>query len=504
MANFSPSGTPQNSPPGRQYSPWLIASALIAAIALGLLLGVVVGRTLLADTVPEATAEVSAVDAAVGGADVADAGGSGAQEPEATVETAAQAADPTGIPEPTATSEPTAEPTVQPTATSEPTAVPEEPTLEPEPTTVPVPSGESPLSEQDLAVLYDVWELIADQYDGAVPPGRDVLDALIAGSLETLGDEFTRYVPPDIAERMRQDMQGAVEGIGAFVRENDEGMFEIVRPIDGQPADLAGLLPGDVIVAVDGESVETISFDEVILLVRGPQGTLVTLSVAREGEPEPLEFTIERTRFEVPIVEFEMLPEEITGGEGQIAYVRLSEFNRNAEERLLEALEALLAESPDGLILDLRDNPGGFLDQSVAVADAFLPEGVVLFERNIRGLDQTFRSDDGDVAETVPMVVLVNAGSASASEIVAGALQDRGRAVLIGETSFGKGSVQQIYTLSDGSELRVTIARWYTPDNSTIDGEGITPDFEEPTPVDLGGVDDNQLRRAVQFLLTGE
>lgn len=508
MANYPPpNNTSSSASAGRQFSPWFIGLALIAAIAFGLLLGVVLARTFLASDAPETAVVVSEADLA-SSSDGTFSGGGEASEPDPQVpaESAAQVTDPTATPEPppTATSVPTVQPTEEPTATAEPTVVPEEPTVEPEPTAIPVPSGESPLSDQDLAILYDVWELIADQYDGAVPPGRDVLDALIAGSLETLGDEFTRYVPPDIAERMRQDMQGAVEGIGAFVRENEEGMFEIVRPIDGQPADLAGLLPGDVIIAVDGQSVETISFDEVILLVRGPQGTLVTLSVAREGEDEPLEFTIERTRFEVPIVEFEMLPDEITGGEGSIAYVRLSEFNRNAEERLLEALDALLAESPDGLILDLRDNPGGFLDQSVAVADVFLPEGVVLFERNIRGLDQTFRSDDGDVAENVPMVVLVNAGSASASEIVAGALQDRGRAVLIGETSFGKGSVQQIYTLSDGSELRVTIARWYTPDDNTIDGAGITPDFEEPTPADLGGVDDNQLRRAVQFLLTGE
>ena len=329
------------------------------------------------------------------------------------------------------------------------------------------------------------------------------MQSAIAGSLESLGDDYTRYVSPTVAERTREDMNGAVEGIGALVRENDEGLFEIVRPLDGQPAELAGLKAGDVVIEVDGQSALEMSFDEVILLVRGPAGTSVTLKVMREGEAEPLEFTITRARFEVAVVEYEMLPAEMTGG-ATIGYIRLTEFGRTAEEKLLEALTAILAQQPSGLIFDLRDNPGGYLDQSVAVADAFLPEGVALFERNLRGLDETFTTDDGDAAESIPLVVLVNAGSASASEIVAGAIQDRGRAVLVGETTFGKGSVQQVHTLSDGGELRVTVARWYTPDNHSIQGEGITPDIAVESPEDLGGPEDGQLRRAIEFLLNGE
>jgi carboxyl-terminal processing protease len=408
--------------------------------------------------------------------------------------------------EPSATPSPTDPPTALPTAAATVTSVPTmtaEPTAEiipPAPEIPALPEG-SPLAGADYAVLYEVWELIAGQFDGEVPPSSEIMEAVIAGSLETLDDDYTRYVPPDTAERMRQDQDGSVEGIGALVIENEDGLFEIVRPIDGQPADLAGVQAGDVLIEVDGESVLDLSFDEVILLVRGPAGTSVNLKFLREGEPEPLEFTIARASFEVPVVEFEILPAEIAG-DATIGYIRLTEFNRNAEERLLAALEQVLAQQPQGLIFDLRDNPGGFLDQSVAVADAFLPEGVALFERNIRGLDETFRTDDGDEAETIPLVVLVNSGSASASEIVAGAIQDRGRAVLVGETTFGKGSVQQIYTLADGSELRVTVARWYTPDNHTIDGEGITPDIEVESPEDLGGPEDGQLLRAVEFLLT--
>lgn len=382
-----------------------------------------------------------------------------------------------------------------------PTAIPTLPT-----TPTPRPTLNSPvqetISEADFALFYEVWELIGERYDGLVPADEEVLHDAIAGSLETLGDDYTRYVPPDVAERMRDDLQGSVEGIGAFVRENDEGLFEIVRPIEGQPADLVGLLPGDIIIGVDGESVIGASFDEVILKVRGPQGTPVTVTVAREGAEEPLEFTIIRTRFEVPVLESEMLPAELTGG-ALIGYVHLTEFNSNAEEKLLEALASLLAQNPAGLIFDLRDNPGGLLDQSVAVADVFMPEGVVLFERNIRGLDETFRAENGDAAETIPLVVLVNEASASASEIVAGAIQDSDRAIVIGSRSFGKGSVQQVHTLSDGSELRVTIARWYTPNDHTIDGQGITPDIEVESPLDLGGPEDGQLMRAIEYLLNG-
>jgi carboxyl-terminal processing protease len=402
----------------------------------------------------------------------------------------------------------TPRPTIQPTPTDQPTAT-ATPTVEPSATIIvptlapPTPPPGSPLAEADFATFYEVWELLAGSFDGAMPPKNEIVESMISGSLDTLDDEYTRYIPPDIAERMRQDEDGTVEGIGALVIENDEGQFEIFRPLDGQPAELAGIKAGDILIEVDGRSIEGLSFDEVILLVRGPQGTSVNLKFLREGEPKPREFTIVRVRFESPVVEFEVLPDEMTDGQ-TIGYVRLTEFNLLAEEKLLEALDELLAQGATGIVFDLRDNPGGFVDQSVAVADAFLPEGIVLYERNIRGLEEIFRTVDGDVAETIPLVVLVNAGSASASEIVAGAIQDRGRAVLVGETTFGKGSVQGIHPLSDGSELRVTVARWYTPNNHTIDGVGIAPDIEVESPEDFGGPDDGQLTRAVEYLLTGQ
>lgn len=415
-----------------------------------------------------------------------------AQTTAAPTEVAAEAVEAPMESEPAVESEAAAEPeagdvasegdtAVEDTAVEEPAA--SEPTIQGDPQAI------------DFDIFYEAWQLVEQQYDGDIPLNEDVLYSAIEGSMDTLDDEYTRFIRPDIAARLREDAGGAVEGIGAFVRETEEGFFEIVRPIPGQPAEKAGLLPGDIVIEVDGQSMEGVSFDEVIMLVRGPRGTDVTLTIAREGEEEPLEFTITRVRFEIPTVEYEML-------ENNIGYVHLQEFNQTATEKMTAALEDLFAQGATAIIFDLRDNPGGFLNQSVMVADMFLPEGVVLFERNRNGLDETFTSDDGDLAESIPLVVLVNGGSASASEIVAGAIRDNGRAILIGETSFGKGSVQQVHELSDGSELRVTIARWYTPANNTIDKTGIAPDIEVPMAFDAE--EDIQLDRAIEYLLEGE
>ncbi|MBE2220196.1 MAG: S41 family peptidase [Anaerolineae bacterium] len=351
----------------------------------------------------------------------------------------------------------------------------------------------------DLTIFNEAWDIVESEFDGEMPDEEALLYAVIGGSLETLDDDYTRFTRPDVAARMREDMGGSVEGIGAFVRENDEGLLEIVRPIAGQPAEAAGLRAGDLIIRVDGEDITDLSLDEALLLVRGPRGTEVVLTVFRPKEAEELEIAITRTRFEIPIIDSKMVSEDI-------GYIHLSEFNANAMERTEEALADLLAQGAASIIFDLRDNPGGFLDQSVSIADLFLPEGVVLFERNNQGLDKDFVADTGDAGEGFPLVVLVNPGSASASEIVAGAIRDNGRGILIGETTFGKGSVQQLHQLSDGSELRVTIARWYTPANVSISEEGITPDIEIPSPdtFTLGGEGDTQLERAIEYLQTGQ
>jgi carboxyl-terminal processing protease len=389
------------------------------------------------------------------------------------------------------------------------TAVSAVPTLTPIPTseavsgptatTTPESTVRNPvqLEVEDLGLMTEVWDVINEEFDGLLPEEDEVVYHAIQGSLDLLEDEFTRFVPPDVAQRNREQLNGGFEGIGAYAELSTDGYLVIVRPIVGQPAANAGVLGGDIVTHVDSRPVLGKLLDEIIAEIRGPSGTEVTLTIQREALPEPLDITIVRDLIEFPIVESEII-------EQNIAYVRLTSFNSNANRRLREELESLLEQEPRGLILDLRDNPGGFLNQSVGVADLFLPDGVVLYQRDRNGHEEVFESDTGDPAEQIPLVVLVGPGSASASEIVAGAVQDRGRGTVIGENTFGKGSVQTTHTLSDGSELRVTIARWYTPNNITIDAQGITPDIFVESPANFGGSEDEQLNRAIRYVLTGE
>ncbi len=346
----------------------------------------------------------------------------------------------------------------------------------------------------DGELLLEVWEIINREFDGFLPSSSEITYQSIKGSMELLEDQYSRFLPPEIAERSRIQIQGGYEGIGAYVDLTEDGNLLIVRPIDGQPADEAGLLGGDIVIEVDGSSITGMPLAEIVAMVTGPKGTEVTLTVFREETGETIEFTITRQRIDFPLVTSEMLEENI-------GYVRLTSFSSGADEQLIIAIEELLEDEPVGLIFDLRDNPGGLLVESIEVSDLFLPQGIVAYQRDSQGNERVFESDDGDLAETIPLVVLVNEGSASGSEIVAGAINDLDRGVLIGARTLGKGSVQQSYTLSDGSELRVTIARWYTPNNITIGMEGIAPDIEVETPLDLGGEDDGQLERAIDYLL---
>ncbi|HXF69799.1 MAG TPA: S41 family peptidase [Thermoflexus sp.] len=351
--------------------------------------------------------------------------------------------------------------------------------------------------QEAFDIFWEAWKLVQDEYYGEIPEPRTVAYGAIRGALQTLGDPYTSFIEPKIARILQEDASGQFEGIGALVRMNRDNKLEIVRTFEGSPAQKAGLRSGDLVVKVNGQSIVGYSIYEAIALIRGPAGTSVTLTIERPGQREPFEVTVTRARITIPVVEARMLPENI-------AYIQLFDFSAQATRQLQEQLKALLAQNPRGLILDLRDNPGGFLDQAIQVADLFLDEGIVAYERTKDGEEKVFRSKSGDIAERIPMVVLVNAGSASASEIVAGALQDRGRARLVGERTFGKGSVQLSHTLSDGSELRVTIARWFTPNNRAIHGEGLNPDIEvkvEPGTETAGT--DPQLQRAVEVLLQG-
>ena len=366
------------------------------------------------------------------------------------------------------------------------------------PTLVPIPTPSNE-DEETFQLFWEVWDLVQRNFYGELPDMQQLTYAAIRGMLDTLNDEYTAFIEPSVAAIISEDATGEFEGIGAFVGMDEEGkVVEIVEPFEGGPADQAGIKAGDRVLAVDDVSIVGVTLYEAIGMIRGPEGTEVTLLIEREGVPEPFEIIVTRARLEIAITEVEMRDDGI-------GYIRLFEFSATASERMEDGLEELLAQEPRAIIFDLRGNPGGWLDQAVNVADLFLDDGVILFERWSDGRERSFEAGPGDVGEDVPLVVLVDGGSASASEIVAGALQDRERAILIGELTFGKGSVQRPFTLSDGSELRVTAALWFTPNDRAIHMEGLAPDIEVPWPEeDVAPEADPQLERAVEYILTGE
>jgi len=362
------------------------------------------------------------------------------------------------------------------------------------------PADDTPVvvsTDFDYELIQEILELLDEQFYGELPDRQALTYGAVRGMLMSLDDPYTSFIDPQVTAILNEDASGTFEGIGAMVTMRDDGYLEIASLIPGQPAEAAGILPGDIILAVGDQSIVGMGLYEAISYIRGPAGTDAVLTIARADEEESIIITVTRARIEVPIVEYRMLDDEI-------GYILLSEFDANATDRVQEALKELGRQNPKGLIFDLRSNPGGWLDQSIRVSDLFLNKGLVAIERDSSGREQRFYSYDGDVGEDIPLVVLVNRGSASASEIVAGALQDRGRAVLIGTPTLGKGSVQRPNALSDGSQLRVTIARWYTPNDNSIHGNGLEPDILVEFPRDTPPGEDPQLERAIEYLKQGQ
>ncbi|MEJ2556867.1 MAG: S41 family peptidase [Anaerolineae bacterium] len=348
----------------------------------------------------------------------------------------------------------------------------------------------------EFNVFWEAWDFVQENFYGDVPAEPDRVYGAIRGMVNSYGDENTAFIEPSRAAIFREDVSGSFEGIGAAVRMDELGRLVIAEPFAGQPAAEAGLERSDVVLAVDGTSLQGLSLYEAIGLIRGPAGTTVVLTVVRDGVDEPFDVSVVRARIEIEVVESDRL-------EGDIGYVRLTDFSRGASGKVADAIKSLKADGPlAGLILDLRDNPGGLLDESIFVSSQFVDQGVVTIERLKGGTEQPYEAQPGGVALDVPLVVLVNRGSASASEIVAGAIQENDRGTIWGEQTFGKGTVQIPHTLSDGSELRVTIAEWLTPSGKQIKGEGIVPDvYVERTQEDFVDGLDPQLERAIETLL---
>lgn len=349
--------------------------------------------------------------------------------------------------------------------------------------------------QAEFDIFWEAWQTLkAEYYGNDLPDSKNLAYNAIRGVIFGLEDQFTSFVTPSSAKLIEEDSTGSFSGIGAVVQLNKQRVLQISRVYADSPAEKSGLKAGDLISEVDGESIIGDDLSEQVAKVRGPAGSVVKLTIVR-GEDKPFTVEVTRATIEIKLVESKMIDE--------IAYVSLSKFDSTTTaQQLGDTIKQLLTNNPKGLILDLRGNPGGFLDQSIAVADLFLKDGVVLYERTKDGDQRVFQSDDTGLAQDIPLVVLINGGSASASEIVAGAIQDRARGKLIGEKSFGKGSVQQINRLSDGSQLRVTIARWFTPNDRAIHGEGLEPDITVEASDDPKV--DTQLDRAVEYLKTGQ
>ncbi len=352
--------------------------------------------------------------------------------------------------------------------------------------------------EDDFGVFWEAMNLLYRDFYGELPSDEDATYGAIRGVINQLDDPNTSFMAPEDAEFFRSSIQGSFEGIGARVDWDEErDAVRIVEPFEGQPAWNAGVRRDDLVTAVDGESLAGSDLRDAVMKIRGPKGSVVTLTIVREGAAEPFDIEVTRDTIELPTIATDSL------GEGkEIAYVRLSTFNENAGEDVRNAVKEAMENDPVGIIFDLRGNTGGLLREAVKVTSVFMDDEDVLIERFADGETQTYATEGRALVNEIPIVVLVNGGSASASEIVAGALQDAGRATLIGTTTFGKGSVQLPHTLSNGGIMRVTIARWFTPEDRSIDGTGLEPDVEiEITDEEFEADIDPQLDAAIKHLM---
>ena len=363
----------------------------------------------------------------------------------------------------------------------------------------------------EFSVFWQVWNLSQRHFID-----RDALDSTrltygaINGLIQALGDEgHTRFLTPEEVTRQRTDISGSFFGIGARVGIQD-GLPVVVAPFDGSPADQAGLKAGDIIIEVDREDISGLTLEDTIERIRGEKGTEVILTVFRPDTSESLEIAIIRDEIKIPAASWAMIPGT------DVALIRLSQFSANLDDNIIEAVESAEEAGASRLILDVRNNPGGLLEQAIDVTSEFLSDGNVLLQEDAEGNQEAFPVRRGGVATEIPIAVLINQGSASSAEIFAGAIQDHERGVVIGETTFGTGTVLRPFNLDDGSALLLGTSQWLTPDGRLIRKQGIEPDvlvdlpvgadliapveLEEMTVPKLLGSEDEQLLKALELL----
>jgi len=343
---------------------------------------------------------------------------------------------------------------------------------------------------EGLDIVNQAWNIIISEYvDRDKINTGNLSRAAIEGMLESLDDPYSSYLEAEHYELGVSNLKGEFDGIGAYVTVEDKKLL-IIAPIADSPADKAGIKAGDIILEINGEPVEDMSLSEAVLKIRGPKGTSVRLLILHKGETEPVEIEITRSTVEITSVRFNM--------EGDIAYIRISDFTARTDDELYDVLKNLDNEKTKGVIIDLRANPGGLLSAVIDVTSYFLSEGIVVEIMTNEGKEASLRVDTGKATNDLPMVVLVDNTSASGSEVLAGALQDYGRAIVAGNTTYGKGSVNELLKLDDGSGLYITVARWLTPNGRLIEGQGIEPDIK----LELTGED--AIQWAVEYLTRGK
>ncbi len=360
----------------------------------------------------------------------------------------------------------------------------------------------APTTTSDTTALFEpfwqAWQLVHDEYVDQPVDDTKLMQGAIRGMMDSLGDKHTSYMSPEEYKQANMPLDGSYEGIGAYVDTSGD-YLTIITPMAGSPAETAGLKPGDEITAIDGKDMSGIDPNIVLQSVLGPAGSSVVLTIHRPDPNSTFDVTIQRDKIVVPTIESKML-------DNQIGYIALATFGDTTTEDLKKALTELMAQNPKGLILDLRNNGGGYLNTAIEVVSQFVGDGVVMYEQEASGTMNEYNAIPDGLATNIPLVVLVNEGTASASEITAGAIQDYGRGVLVGTTTYGKGSVQNWIPLdNDQGAVRITVAHWLTPKQRQINGVGLTPDYVvELTEEDITNQNDVQVKKAIEILLNNQ
>lgn len=358
---------------------------------------------------------------------------------------------------------------------------------------------EPPVSDNDFNIFWDVWRFIeSDHVDRAELDKTDMVYGAISGLLKSLDDPYSVFMEPQDSHRFKEDVSGKFEGIGAEIGIRDD-VLTIIAPLEGTPAKRAGVQAGDKVLKIDDASTADLSLDEAVNLIRGPRGEEVVLTIFREGLSEAKEISIIRDVISIPIIQLKYIEQD--GFE--LAHLQLYHFTETASQEFKNKVREIMDKKVDGLILDLRNNPGGYLDVAVDLTGYFLEKGkVVAIESFGDNRKREYKSSGINMLSDLPVVVLVNKGSASASEILAGALRDHKEIKLVGKTTFGKGSVQELREFDNGTSVKLTIAKWLTPNGVSISEEGLVPDIEvEFTEEDFENEEDPQLDKAVEVLV---